>query len=115
MKTIIALAFVLLAVPVQAQTATATWVQFNTLTEAQSFPYALKDGATSTPLSAVTCRVVSGVTECSAKVPLPSNGPHNFSIVSSNLAAAKPVLIGITAGAPYGYTVTVTVKYAAGG
>lgn len=111
-KLLFPLVWLALSIPLQAQnmTATATWVQLNTLTDAQAFPYALKDGATSTPLSGVICRVVGGVTECHATVPLPSQGHHDFSIVTTGTNAATPFLIGVQNGAPNGYTVTITVK-----
>lgn len=123
MKMIVfALALLSLSVPVQAQTATATatWVQLNTLPDAQSFKYSLKDGtATSVPLTGVTCATVTGVTQCSATVPLPSSGPHSFVLIASSpdgaLSAASPVLLGIMPGAPNGFKITITVTLATGG
>lgn len=109
-----------LQAPTRAQaTATASWVQGNTLTDATTFKYALLDlGPTPAPppvaVTNPTCAVVQAVVVCQGQVPLPSAGPHKFSLTATspdgNLSAASPVLTGVMPGAPTGFKVIVTTQ-----
>lgn len=98
-------------------TAKATWVQPppNTLAEAQQFKYFLQDAAPTPPTvipMTATCATVATAVQCSAPVPMPSAGPHKFSVVvtspDGSLANVSAVLLGVMPGAPNGFTLSVT-------
>lgn len=116
---IVVLAFLsLLPAAVQAQTVTtkakATWVQPNTVADAMTFAYVLKDGTTkSDPVTGAVCAVTQGVVVCNGDVPLPGPGPHQFTLVATSadgaLSAASPILVSVMPGAPSGFKVNITI------
>jgi hypothetical protein len=97
-------------------TSTATWVQGNTLADAQSFKYALLDvqvpNTPPVPVATPTCQLAQAVVVCQGQVPPPAAGPHKFVLQASspdgNLTASSSQLVGIMPGAPSGFKVVVT-------
>jgi hypothetical protein len=112
--TVLALLLLLVAAPLAAQTTTAklVWDMANTVADANTFTYSLKDGSAAAVTLTASCSTVATMTECQAPIAPPAAGPHSYVLTASSPlgSAASAALVGSTPGAPLTLRITITIS-----
>lgn len=112
-RLITALAFVLFAASLQAQTPTfkLQWDQSEPLATVQGFQYTLKVDTSTPTLLTPTCTVQGASTRCTAPLPAMATGSHTLQLTAFNGfgSTASDPLTGVAPSKASGMTITVII------